>query len=943
MKFSVFVTILLTLVYCQVKAQVSDFTGTKSGNPGIKTVKAEKGQTLFDFMDPSLLKEQQTDINPGVDPEGDFMLRSTFTNDGSKILVCNGGTDNVTVFDWETMEAIAVIEVGNYPCDVAVTDDYAIIPCIFGDEIYVVDLDDYSNMTVFAGPTGIQPAVVEVSPDGQYAYIASDINDGMTVINLSDLSLENTFSNFPIHLLTYSWISTGGRSTFKFSRFEVSPDGQHLIVGNADNEVLYINTSTGNVDYSIPGIPNCFVMGLSGDGSKTIALSDENNIFQAFQIDNTTHQVTGTVALTGNYLATFEVGVNQDGSKAFVGIGNNSSAIVRFATSDFVVFTQTYTPFWIGTSPDHQYAINGQYRFSVLDFETESIVGQKWGWTQDFGCVSPVNLNVVGYDPLRYEGIYYFNCNDPTDIDMKGKTQSGWPPEGDTPYRIAISPDGNKAVTSNSLSENTSIIDLTTYTVDTIIFLEEKSDAIGITHNSEWAILGGYDLQTIKLINLSTNELVTTVQTGQRPLMVAISPDDNYAYIGNLQGNSVSIVELDGASSHEVADIPTGVIGLVWAAFGVRSSVEVDPTGQYILVAASFEDKVQVIDIAQQEIVANLPVGTFPLKIAFNNNGDFAAVTNYNSDNFSIIHVDGENSSVVGTYSSNGDGPLRLAYNPVNDEFGIINYSSKTVINVDAQTGAIISTDYYTQYGNPIQIFYDPDGNPIVLTLSNNDSPGHLVRAGEAIELPATPTYFDYCPATNTAVVCMPGPDFVTVVEYNQTTVPPVANFTANVTTVQVGENVEFTDLSQNNPTSWEWDFEGGTPMVSSEPNPTVIYDTEGSFDVSLTVTNDAGSDTKTETDYINVLPLTFIDESGFEQKVSVHPNPATDMIYIDLVYDMKTTLTASVYSPQGKLLTWQNLKSKQNVLDISNLENGLYILKLGKGSHSKSIKLIKK
>jgi YVTN family beta-propeller protein len=939
-----FITLsLIALIFFQSAGQKADFSANEIGIPDVNIIQVEKGQTLLDFIDPAQLDEQQTDINPGIDPEGDFMLRSTFTNDGSKILVCNGGTDNVTVFDWETMEAVAVIEVGNYPCDVAVTDDYAIIPCIFGDQIYVVDLDDYSNMTVFAGPTGNQPAVVEVSPDGQYAYVASDIDDGLTVINLSNLSIENSFGNFPIHLLTYSWISTGGRSTFKFSRFEVSPDGQHLIVGNADNEVLYINTSNGNVDYSIPGIPNCFVVGLSGDGSKTIALSDENNVFQAFQIDNSTHQVTGTAELTGNYLATFEVGVNQDGSKAFVGIGNNSSAIVRFASSDFIVFTQTYTPFWIGTSPDHQYAINGQYRFSVLDFESESIVGQKWGWTQDFGCVSPVNMSVVGYDPLRYEGIYYFDCNDPTTIDMKGKTQSGWPPEGDTPYRIAISPDGSKAVTSNSLSENTSIIDLNTYTVDTIIFLGEKSDAIGITHNSEWAVLGGYDLHTIKLVNLSTNEFVTSVLTGQRPLMVAISPDDEYAYIGNLQGNSVSIVALDGENSYEVTEIPTGVIGLSWAAFGVRSSVEVDPTGEYILVAASFEDKVQVIDIGQQAIVANLPVGTFPLKIAFNETGDYAAVTNYNSDNFSIIHVDGASSSVVGTFSSNGDGPLRLAYNPVNDEFGIINYSTKSVINVDAQTGSVNSTDYYTQYGNPIQIFYDTEGTPIVLTLSNNNAPGHLIRGDEAVVLPATPTYFDYCPATNTAVVCMPGPDFVTVVEYDQTVLPPVAGFIANVTTIQVGENVEFTDLSQNNPTSWDWAFEGGEPIVSSEPNPTVTYNSEGSYDVSLTVTNDAGSDTHTETDYINVMPLTFVDEKGIEQEISVFPNPTVEKIYITSNEKSIQGLTASLFNPQGKLILWQNLDDKENALDISQLEKGIYILKIGHAGSYKSIKVVKK
>lgn len=83
--------------------------------------------------------------------------------------------------------------------------------------------------------------------------------------------------------------------------------------------------------------------------------------------------------------------------------------------------------------------------------------------------------------------------------------------------------------------------------------------------------------------------------------------------------------------------------------------------------------------------------------------------------------------------------------------------------------------------------------------------------------------------------------------------VAPVADFEGNPTSVQVGNNVDFTDLSLNNPTSWSWDFEGGTPATSTEENPSIQYNTAGTYDVSLTVTNQYGSDTKTITDYITV------------------------------------------------------------------------------------------
>ena len=81
----------------------------------------------------------------------------------------------------------------------------------------------------------------------------------------------------------------------------------------------------------------------------------------------------------------------------------------------------------------------------------------------------------------------------------------------------------------------------------------------------------------------------------------------------------------------------------------------------------------------------------------------------------------------------------------------------------------------------------------------------------------------------------------------------PVADFTADTTTVMAGGSVTFTDLSSNNPTSWDWTFEGGTPSSSTSQNPTVTYNTPGTYNVTLTASNSVGSDTETKTDYITV------------------------------------------------------------------------------------------
>ena len=70
----------------------------------------------------------------------------------------------------------------------------------------------------------------------------------------------------------------------------------------------------------------------------------------------------------------------------------------------------------------------------------------------------------------------------------------------------------------------------------------------------------------------------------------------------------------------------------------------------------------------------------------------------------------------------------------------------------------------------------------------------------------------------------------------------PIANFAGNTTTGYAPMPVLFTDASTNTPTSWLWAFGDGT--TSTSQNPIHTYNTAGSFVVSLTATNTAGSNT---------------------------------------------------------------------------------------------------
>jgi PKD repeat protein len=84
---------------------------------------------------------------------------------------------------------------------------------------------------------------------------------------------------------------------------------------------------------------------------------------------------------------------------------------------------------------------------------------------------------------------------------------------------------------------------------------------------------------------------------------------------------------------------------------------------------------------------------------------------------------------------------------------------------------------------------------------------------------------------------------------------PPVASFTASAQNVCYGDQVTFTDLSTNNPTSWNWQFgSGASPQSSSLQNP--IVNVFAYFTATLVSSNSSGA------------------SNAFTMGIGVNPNP---------------------------------------------------------------------
>ncbi len=186
------------------------------------------------------------------------------------------------------------------------------------------------------------------------------------------------------------------------------------------------------------------------------------------------------------------------------------------------------------------------------------------------------------------------------------------------------------------------------------------------------------------------------------------------------------------------------------------------------------------------------------------------------------------------------------------------------------------------------------------------------------------------------------------------------ANFTADkIVALKDDPTINFTDLSLTDPnqpvTSWEWDFDNDGVIDATEPNPSWTYPGLGEYTVKLTVSNGTTSESRTRTDYINILkPTSIPDGNNFNIDYTLeqnYPNPFNPSTNIRFSIPENAFVILKVYDILGNEIATLVSEYKTagvypidfNVQELSNnqLPSGLYFYNLRAGNFSKTKKMI--
>lgn len=151
-------------------------------------------------------------------------------------------------------------------------------------------------------------------------------------------------------------------------------------------------------------------------------------------------------------------------------------------------------------------------------------------------------------------------------------------------------------------------------------------------------------------------------------------------------------------------------------------------------------------------------------------------------------------------------------------------------------------------------------------------------------------------------------------------TAAPIADFEYTPQTGCVNAPVSFTSVSVGTVDTYLWNFGAGAqPATATGVGPhSVIFPTEGTKEVSLTVTNSNGSNTKEVSFMINDCHLGVENPNEESNKIIVYPNPSRG------IFNLSKELEWTVFSASGSKIK----QGTGSVISISEQAAGIYFLK---------------
>jgi YVTN family beta-propeller protein len=196
-------------------------------------------------------------------------------------------------------------------------------------------------------------------------------------------------------------------------------------------------------------------------------------------------------------------------------------------------------------------------------------------------------------------------------IDVTSMKRVGTIKVGRGPHGLRPSPDGRWLVVANVADTTLSFIDTRTSRLVTDVEVGKAPAQVAFSPDGRfvYASLNGED--AVAKVNVATRKLVDTIAVGDRPIQTFVSPDNRYLLVANqgtedAPGTTVSVINTKTFTVTATVETGQGAHGVV-----------VDPSSRHAYVTNIYGDDVAVLDLEELKVVDRIAVGDKPNGVSF--------------------------------------------------------------------------------------------------------------------------------------------------------------------------------------------------------------------------------------------------------------------------------------------------------------------------------------
>jgi len=298
-------------------------------------------------------------------------------------------------------------------------------------------------------------------------------------------------------------------------------------------------------------------------------------------------------------------------------------------------------------------------------------------------------------------------------------------PIGSGPFAIELNQDATLAVVVNRNNNSVSIINLADNIIKNTIPVGTFPTSVAINPTTNQAVVTNFGSDNISLIDIASATVVATIAVGKAdpanttfrfsPRDVALDTVNNIAIVANLNGNSVSLIDLNSYSLVIPEPIPVGANPISVAYYREKN----------VALVASYQDAtVAVIDMQNRARIRDIPVGLAPVDIALNLQTKKAIVVNSNTNDITVLNLDKISDLVadpVEATVSVGSRPFGAVINPNTNIAAVISNGNKSISLVNLGDNTKFTTVISSVGDTPTHIALNLASNTGLVTSPTND------------------------------------------------------------------------------------------------------------------------------------------------------------------------------------------------------------------------------